>query len=52
MIELISNINNIKSQVMTYNIISSKINDEREESRLVKDEYHELLADPTRFAAK
>lgn len=47
-----TNIGNIKQQVQTYEIISKKINEEREESILVKDEYLGELRNPTRFAAK
>ena len=52
MVELVSDIPTMKSKVQTYEIMANKIIDEREESRIVMDEYHTELRDPNRFAAK
>lgn len=52
MIELINDMVDTKQQVMTYDCYASRVNEEREESRLVLREVHDLLSDPRRFAAK
>lgn len=52
MIDLINDMVDTKQQVMTYDCYVSRVNEEREESRLVLREVHDLLSDPRRFAAK